>query len=545
MGFLDPVPGDMPPAPPQEEKTYGGFLSDNPPPPPKQEEKVPEWSQIPLQAAVNAPESAVQYAKDFMHPFFHPIDTAESLGGLALGLAQKAGIKIDGEYEKYPDAVGQLIMDRYGSVDNFKKTMAKDPVGTLGDISTVLSPGSLVARAPGIVGKIGKTLSTVSKVTDPLNVPRAGLWGAKKVGAVGAGVTTGAGMRNFEEAGRAGYPGEHGAQFREAQAGVTSPRDLVDTARDAVAEIVKERGNLYNAQKGGINNNQILSFNRLNRAMVDAHKINKFGTEELGESTKALRDALDNRIMHWATLDKNTYHTPLGFDALKKALNDIGDQHATTPAQKAIVAKYADAVKGTLTAADPKYAKLMKTYSEFSDSINELQKAFSLPTDVRKQSVDTAFRKLQSALRRNVNTNFGWRETLLDMLEEKSPGIKAAIAGHSLASPEPHGLVRLVPGLSTANAHSLGDVLKHLVVTSPLLMGRIAHNLGRAAGATSVIAPRGTSEALRQLGRLDQAERDKEPYKRKLVVIPTSGGEVIREARGGAVERARRLARKH
>lgn len=543
MGFLNPD-DDGTTTPQPEQKTYGSFLSDNPPPEPQPEQKVPQWSEIPKKMLASAPGSAWQYAKDFAHPFIHPQETVEGLGKLALGLIQKgyANETPEHDYRGSADAVGQMILDRYGSADNFKKTLAEDPVGTAGDISTILSPGGLLARGPGMLGKIGKVVSAASKATDPLNIPRAGLWGAQKLGAVGAGVTTGAGMRAFEEAGKSGYDevlkgDTAGQKFRAAQNGDTSPRDTVNSARQALDEIIKERGALYNNQKGGLNNNQILSFGRINQAMVDAHKINKFHAEELGESTRALRDELDNKIMHWATLDPKIYHTPLGFDALKKAINDIGDKPSLSSAQKAIVSKYADAIKRTLTSADPKYASMLKNYREFSENINELEKAFSLPADVRKQSVDTAFRKLQSALRRNVNTNFGWRETLLDMIEKKVPGMKAEIAGHALSSPEPHGITRLVPGLSAANADSLGHVLKHLVVTSPVLMGRAAHRIGQAAGATSLMFPRGTSESMRQLGRMEQTENNEEPYK---IRAP-----VYKEARGGAVDRALRLARKH
>lgn len=119
--------------------------------------------------------SGQQYLGNTVQAFMHPIQTAQGLGNVALGTAQKA---IPGQQpqEPYADAVGEFILGRYGSVEKALETLKHDPVGAMADASLVLSGGAgLMARA-GQVGKIqalattGRTVGKVAKALDPLTV---------------------------------------------------------------------------------------------------------------------------------------------------------------------------------------------------------------------------------------------------------------------------------------------------------------------------------------------------------------------------------------
>lgn len=157
----------------------------------------------------NVPSSAGNYLSDIAQAVMHPIDTAQNLGNLALGGAEKLARNIN-EYipgdavknigglartlsnqglltvppikdkseltynnEKYADQVGGLLADRYGSMDKFKSTAMQDPVGLLGDASMILTGGgSAAAKMPGMIGKAGKTAQRAGMAMEPINMAR-------------------------------------------------------------------------------------------------------------------------------------------------------------------------------------------------------------------------------------------------------------------------------------------------------------------------------------------------------------------------------------
>jgi len=125
----------------------------------------------------NIPGSAGQYAEDLLTPILHPMDTATSLYTLARGAAEKLipdkinGVDFGpGTHEKYADAVGKFFKDRYGSIDNLKRTAQEDPVGVLADVSALLTAGGSAASKIGKLGKAGKAAKTVGQAVDPVNL---------------------------------------------------------------------------------------------------------------------------------------------------------------------------------------------------------------------------------------------------------------------------------------------------------------------------------------------------------------------------------------
>ena len=96
----------------------------------------------------NIPRSAGQFAESVVQPVMHPVQTYGNLKALGKGVMQKLGVIPGKDAAQYADAVGQFLMDRYGSRDAILKTLVTDPVGIVVDVSTVLSAGgSLAVRA--------------------------------------------------------------------------------------------------------------------------------------------------------------------------------------------------------------------------------------------------------------------------------------------------------------------------------------------------------------------------------------------------------------
>jgi hypothetical protein len=140
------------------------------------------WGDVASQALTNAPKSALKFAKDMAQPFLHPIDTAESVGRLAnavedkgmsaLGVNRAPGFELPPEDQALPGQIAKTYEDRYGGVENLKKTLATDPVGALGDAATALTlGGGALARAPGIIGKVGEATRAVGDVANPVMGP--------------------------------------------------------------------------------------------------------------------------------------------------------------------------------------------------------------------------------------------------------------------------------------------------------------------------------------------------------------------------------------
>lgn len=144
------------------------------------------WTDAFTSSVKNIPSSAGQFAKDVATPFMHPIETAKSVGKMAIGAAEKL---IPGEQaeEQNFDSLVEFMKDRYGSIDNFKKTIAKDPVGILGDIATVFTGIGGVARGVGAMAgsralqSAGKIATKAGMVADPLNIAQKGVSAATAI----------------------------------------------------------------------------------------------------------------------------------------------------------------------------------------------------------------------------------------------------------------------------------------------------------------------------------------------------------------------------
>lgn len=168
---------------------------------PERGQKPISWSDVPGMAMKSFIPSAKQAGSDIVQPFLSPIETTKALGNLGLGLIQKL-IPGEQEAEKYADSVGQFFANRYGGIEELKKTLATDPAGFFLDASTVLTGGGgLAARVPGLTGKIGQAVSTVGHAIDPMKyvvaAPAAVLKGVQNPAVqrlMGQGVTPTAGQ---------------------------------------------------------------------------------------------------------------------------------------------------------------------------------------------------------------------------------------------------------------------------------------------------------------------------------------------------------------
>jgi hypothetical protein len=109
------------------------------------------WGQVAPEAARNLPRSMFDLAAG----------TAKGVYTLASGLADPKQLVLQAvNVFRNPGAIGDALRARYGSEDALKNTIATDPAGFLGDVSTLTGVGGLATGS--------RTLSRVSALTDPL-----------------------------------------------------------------------------------------------------------------------------------------------------------------------------------------------------------------------------------------------------------------------------------------------------------------------------------------------------------------------------------------
>lgn len=293
--------------------------------------------------------------------------------------------------------------------------------------------------------------------------------GLGKIGSELLGITTGTGSRSIEQAYKAGKRGSD--TFLENMRGKVSKTDVVDDARDELNKLKIAKNAEYSKNMEAIKTDKTtLDLQGVVDKLRGIKKdYNVGGFSKAGKSTQKAIDEVSDIVDEFSK--RPEIHTAEGFDALKQRIYDISfpieERQANT-----IVKQMGNAVKNEITKQAPTYAKTMKEYTEASNTIRELENALSLKEG---KSVDTALRKLQSAFRNNVASNYGTRGDLVERLGGDE--LANAIAGQNLADFMPRGLVGRLAGGAGIYAQNIPAILG----SSPRLVGESAYYLGKAS----------------------------------------------------------------
>ena len=170
------ITGDSPPTEQELNEVFAGVESKSVAP---VEDKMPLGTMA-IEAVKNIPSSAVETGKAFIEPFKHPIETGKQIGKLVIGGAEKL-IPGRQEQEETFDQFTSFLKERYGNVENVKKTIAKDPVGFSTDLASIFTGGGAVIKGIGTAGKlskvatVGKIIEKSGTVFDPYNVAKLAL----------------------------------------------------------------------------------------------------------------------------------------------------------------------------------------------------------------------------------------------------------------------------------------------------------------------------------------------------------------------------------
>ncbi len=532
----------------QLQSQLGGAQQQAPQGPLPSEQEGPQqpmaWGDVAKGAARNFVPSVKQFGHDIIQPIAHPIETAKSLGGLAAGglemaakspVASTIGRAIPGVgaaldvYQgakaagapagnpEIPKAVGQFFADRYGGLENLKRTMATDPVGFASDLSVVLSgPGAIAGRAPGVIGTIGRATKFIDPLAVPIEVGKQ--LGAKVVGpAIGAALSkaspvTGEGMRGGAEAGAAGSP-----RYLESMRGVAGPEVAVEEARAGVKEKKAVESRAYEEGMRPIKADVTPQndFTHLDHAVVEIDR--RFANPVLGDlsdKSGAMRYHVKDMLENWKQLPEAS-RTAENLDFLKKQLGYIKENKAQYGTSERAIATIAyNNVRQTIVDAFPDYAPVMKRFDEARQVLKSVeQELIGNPN----ASVDTALRKMQTILKQDTTGASSRRADLVNFLKDNgAPHLMERLAGQAMNPIMPKTLGKTIgSALIGGGGAALGGVLPAtgglallgLPLASPRVLGELSYKLGQA----SQLPGRAIGDVGYQAGRLSSQLNPPDP----------------------------------
>lgn len=456
----------------------------------------------------------------------NPIDTASTVLDLGAGILQnvlpESVVQLIGEDEEsraLASAVGEYIADRYGGLENIKKTIATDSAGFAADLAGLLSGGSTIAaKIATKSSKLAKAAPALKKAAekaaliDPITLTaKVGAKGTTKVaGKVAAPVlalTSGVGKKSIEQAYEAGFEGGKALEeFRDNMKGA-DPQLILDDAMSNLEKLRQEKNATYASGMKNLEASDVkIGYNKIDYALNQAKK--KAGS--IDTKTSRVLKRVESMINQ---AKESGFNSPVQMDELKRAINEVRMDQPAGSQRQTVVAEIQNTIRDVINKSAPEYGKTMELYAEASEKMKELKQVLNLG-----KNPDTALRKLLSVMRDNVQTNYGKRATLAEELGGSS--LLNKIAGQELSSLIPRGITgRLLGGGAVGFGAVTGGVgglltpgaIPALAAASPRLIGEAAQLTGQARRVTqraAQVLPSATPSYLGIAGRdLEEEER--------------------------------------
>jgi len=471
-----------------------------------------KWSDVPREALGNLPMDVVDVAKSSIEPLLHPIESAQAALDLGNAAVQKVlpqpvidvMHKLNPETAKNPEklqAVFQAITDEYGSMDNFKKTLATHPARVAADLATFIQPARLLTK--------NKALSALSNL-DPSVAPFAAVGKLKEpisnLTASALGTHTGVGDVPIREAYQAGYSGGDPLDAlmrhmrKEEGTSLTEPVDILE---QSLKNMRGKTSKDYQAGMQDIRQNESLQrlFNRYNpldfvpveQAARGALNMKKYDGFDKNPNLQTQRNAIMDAMQRWKDEQQPTsmqrlqgvprgkdFRNVAGFDALKQGIHELGDWNNPRDPSTMMASNVSNAIKDEISKQSNSYAGLMRDQARRIREADDIEKTFNLKPNTKDE---TQLTKAQGLTRNNVNTSYGLR---MDKLRELEPygaeNVLPMLSGQALSPYAPRGLARA--GATSVGAYLAGGVpltIADLMLSSPRLVGEAAVATGKAA----------------------------------------------------------------
>ena len=493
-----------------------------------------------VQAMQNVPSSAYQLVNDIITPILSPIQTAKDLTALGSSVISLIRPEEQGN-EQLAKEVGAFFKERYGGIENIKKTFATDPMGMLSDVSIIFSGGSMLPS------KVGKISNTAAKITSPIETgvgkaigTTASLTGegAKQI----SGVLTGTGAGALDTAIQTGK--NYGLGIMTDATKKQKQKDFIDaikgniTAEQITTDLEKSVQNIKKSKDIDYRNS--LAKLKLQDIKVNPDdliaKISGYLDQQStkitladGTSTMATgynrfsnkTNRLVNTIKKELDFIKNNpnLHTAEVFHNLKFKIDDMYSKDASGGFAKTNI-EISDLIDDEIGKLSSGYKDMNKAYSTAKKLEKKLIEELSLGN---KKGSTKIMNQLLSVMKDQNLTNYGTRlETLKTLENITESNIFEKLAGTTLSNIVPSGLVgRSAMGASVAIpiAESLftggnlpitgTGILPAISLTSPQITARAGNMAGRTTSITknipflnAVQRPTGNLQSLRAMGLL-------------------------------------------
>jgi len=383
-------------------------------------------------------------------------------------------------------------------------------MGAFGDVAGAAMGGGAVLSAAGKASKVaalsqaGKAASAIGRAVDPITmIGKTAKGVGKGVGNVVAqaeGFLTAKGADAFKKAWQAS------PDFRKAQTGIMSGRDISDSMIAGIYDIKNKRRAAYLEKMDQLPEyfnvpkdvtpltqqwGQLLKEHGLIITQVEdkaGNIVNKVvhKGQRLVTQTGSERLKIANKVQRW--FDTGGNKTLLDLDNLKKGLSDLYDPSSKNRGLVQGLKKRTDAF---IKANDPSgiYNEMTSDYSKSSLLMDEASRTFSVPLDSKNAPLrDTVMRKMLTAMREDHD----FRRVLIKSVEDASnvKNIDELMSGYLLSAWTPGGIIG--KGIAAGAGFKIlegglgqlsGKLLAVLTGSSPRLAGEFIYQLGRGNNA--------------------------------------------------------------
>lgn len=359
--------------------------------------------------------------------------------------------------------------------------------------------GTAALTTPGSLEDRAKSAGITAGFTGA--APGVGMLAGKAANLAGGGVAniigalgTHTGGESIKQAAKAGFEGGSKAEAFTHNLRGGSMDDVLTMARDNISNLGAQKAAQYRSGMVDIKGDKsVLKFDAIDDALNNANGIVTYKGQVTNESAANYLAEINKKVSEWKALNPNEFHTPEGLDQLKQVIGGIQEKIplGDKTALKAVGGVY-NAIKDSIVAQAPKYAKVMKDYSTATKALKEVENSLSLG---KKSLDDTALRKLQSVMRNNANTNYGNRVSSVLKLEQGGNDLMPSLAGQALNSWTPRGLGGLAMVGNVGYGAANPVALSLLPLQSPRLIGEAAFKGGQAANLINKAADKVPNKA--------------------------------------------------
>ena len=457
------------------------------------------------QAISNLDESGIQLAKDIITPFLSPVQTAKDLGSLGSSLINLIKPGEQGN-EQLAREVGKFFKDRYGGLENIKKTFATDPLGMLSDVSVLFTGGgSLVAKTGqlsklGALEKAGNLAKSIGKI-DPINAVTSGTSLAlnkgipKAIETIG-GVPSDATKLAFQSGKQSGIISKNKSSqsFLDSMRGKDTPMKIVDDANKVFSDLQKSKSKNYRADMENLklstkntDGNKVLDFisDFEKSKLDDTGRVSEFS----GENLKVLNDVKDEIAKFTAEIGGDLSKVNgQQLDILKKRINVLYPQGANLGLSQDLIRQTTQNIANKIDNVAPGYSKASADYSAAILLERQLIDELSLG---KTKNASTTLKKLQSVMQNNRTTNFGSRLKALEKLDNvtdlfNKKNIMPRLAGQELSSIQGRGFGGGIQKGALLSSLFNPKALGISAIASPRLIGEGAYYTGKTIGKVPV-----------------------------------------------------------